>query len=269
MPNRIFRDGFVDSEAVNALSDWSHRLYSNLLVRCDDAGRFDGRIEYIRSHLFPLGTGHRIEDFHKAIGELAGQRLIIQYSFSDKPYIQITKWQRCGKAERSKFPWTNGSFTIEYVTRETRDGEKEFVSSSLLDGVRTPSQPHSDGVTVDPDTKTETETETETKKCSSDPPGFLVFWSQYPSAHRVARKKCLRKWRDDGLEKIADQVAAGLDSWKQSQRWADGFVVDSTRFLNETRWENAPEPAVPSGSGIENTRPATAEDAALAFGGGE
>lgn len=264
MPNRIFRDGFVDSEAVNALSDWSHRLYSNLLVRCDDAGRFDGRIEYIRSHLFPLGTGHRIEDFHKAIGELSGQRLIIQYSFSEKPYIQITKWQRCGKAERSKFPWTNGSFAIEYVTRETRDGEKEFVASSLIDPVSIPLSPHEDRVQAESNTKTETETKT---KACAEPEGFLLFWDAYPKAHRVDRKACLRKWRQENLEPIAKAIVEGLEQWAISDRWAKGFVTNSTTFLNQRRWESVPEPAEPSG-GIENVRAATAEDAALAYGGG-
>lgn len=165
MPNRILRDGFVDSEAINALSDWTHRVYSNLLVKCDDAGRFDGRLEFIRSHLFPLGTTRRTEDFRKSVEELEGGGLVIRYAHEGKPFLQVTKWQKCGKSITSRYPWSDGNHEIEYVERQTRDGPKDFVVSSISDGVRTPSVPHKDGVTRK--TNTETETETKTKRSAS------------------------------------------------------------------------------------------------------
>jgi hypothetical protein len=160
MPNRIIRDGFVDSEAVNALSDWAHRIYSNLLVKCDDSGRFDGRAEILRSLLFPLGTGKRLEDFKRAIEEMTEQRLVIPYEFSGKPFLQVTRWQRCGNAETARYPWSDGSYAIRYVERDSRDGTKSWVATSLNDGMPMASVSHPDGVSSESDTKTETETKT-------------------------------------------------------------------------------------------------------------
>lgn len=160
MPNRIIRDGFVDSEAINALSDWAHRVYSNLLVRCDDAGRFDGRLEFIRSHLFPLGTSRRTEELDKAVTELVDRGLVVRYEHAGKPFIQVMKWQRCGSATRSRFAWRDGSHAIPYVKRDTRDGLKEFVLTSLPEGVRTPSAPPADGVAGELNTETDTKTGT-------------------------------------------------------------------------------------------------------------
>jgi hypothetical protein len=162
MPNRVLRDGFVDSAAVSALSDWTHRVYSNLLVRCDDAGRFDGRLEILRSYLFPLGTNRRVEDFGKSVEELVGLGLVVRYEFRGRFYVQVTKWQRCGNATNSRYPWRDGSHRIQYVRRETRDGEKDFVSTSVTDGVPIPSEPHTNRVEGDSDTTTETETDTKT-----------------------------------------------------------------------------------------------------------
>lgn len=163
MPNRILRDGFVDSEAVCALSDWAHRAYSNLLVKCDDAGRFDGRVEILRSHLFPLGTNKRSEDFTKTLDEMESRKLILRYEFDGKPYIQITKWQKCGKAESSRFPWRDGSHRIEYRQRETRDGPKDFVSTSILDGVGMGSVRGGYGVSTKTNTESDTESDTHTE----------------------------------------------------------------------------------------------------------
>ena len=170
MGNRLVRDGVVDSESVCALSDWSYRAYINLLVRSDDAGRFDGRPEFLRSHLFPLGTRKRNEDFVKALDEMESPKneagcplpaLLIRYEFTGKPYIQLAKVTKYGKALNSKYPWKDGSFKIDFVARDTRDGLKDFVVTSLVsDGVRTPSPPHTDGMTTN---HTDTDTDTGTK----------------------------------------------------------------------------------------------------------
>lgn len=178
MPNRILRDGFVDSEPVAALSDWSHRVYSNLLVKSDDAGRFDGRLAILRSHLFPLGTTRRSEDFSRAIDEMkfpegeGGEKLsplIICYEFAGKPYIQITKWRRCGDAKTSRYPWTDGNHDISYILQRTRDGDKDFVLTSLLDPMPIPSAPHRNRVRSELDTETYTDTETDTQSKTKIP----------------------------------------------------------------------------------------------------
>lgn len=178
MPNRIFREGFVDSDSICALSDWAHRVYSNLLVKVDDAGRIDGRLEPLRAILFPLGLDRPSEDLHSALADLELRKLAILYGYAGKPYLQITKWQRCGSAINSRCPWSDGSFDIEYVQRPTRDGVKDFVrtsvslsatpcgrggngvsDNSLISQQTTPSAPPAHGVASVSNTKTNDEDE--------------------------------------------------------------------------------------------------------------
>lgn len=214
MPNRVIRDGFVDSEPVNALSDWAHRVYSNLLVRCDDAGRFDGRLESIRSHLFPLGTARRIEDFNKALDELTSQSLIIRYEYGAKSFIQITKWQRCGNSERSKFPWKDGVFAIIYASVETKDGCKDFVTTSLMGYA-----PPVNGVRIDPDTKTGTDTKTKTgagtgSKTPKTPPPLLESLPEDPV---MAKLFCEWRSHETGPSCEQREVVSHLNSLRNGE----------------------------------------------------
>jgi len=141
MPNRIVREGFLDSEAIHSLSDAGECFYHRLLLAADDAGRFDGRADILRARLFPLDSSRRASDVGKHLAECVSLRLAISYTFASKPFIQLTKWQRCSPCSVSKYPWVDGTFRIEYVKAETRDGLKDFVKTSLshTDGIPIPS----------------------------------------------------------------------------------------------------------------------------------
>lgn len=160
MPNRIVREGFLDSEAINALGDPAECFYHRLLLAADDAGRMDGRVEMLRARLFPLSS-RRASDVEKQLSECVRLGLVIPYEWDGKPFVQLAKWQRCSPCTNSKFPWRDGGHKIAYVKRETRDGEKEFVLTSLS---------HADGMPMGldplshecPETLTLTDTKTET-----------------------------------------------------------------------------------------------------------
>lgn len=224
MPNRIIRDGFVDSEAVNALTDWTHRVYSNLLVKCDDAGRFDGRIEYIRSHLFPLGTDRRLGDVEKAIEEMEQLGLLLRYEYKGKPFLQVTKWQKCGKTLKSRYPWKDGSFNIHFVTLDTRDGEKDFVATSILDGVATGSTPHTHG--VPPKTNTETETDTDTLSESDDDGSASIVLQRTPDGHIIGGS------RRTPEQESRDRASADARCWVNAERpdWIRGIPLVAQLF---------------------------------------
>jgi len=193
MPNRLIREGFLDSEAVASLSDWAERVYHRLLIAADDAGRFDGRTEILRARLLPLGS-RRTSDYDTALSEIADQGLVLRYQVAGKPYLQITKWQMCSNAKLSKYPWTDGTYQIAFVELQTRDGAKSFVASSVAgpdaegfiggrpnppercpsrpDPIGIPSASHrhgSDPHTPSERSETETETETETKAPTDSP----------------------------------------------------------------------------------------------------
>lgn len=169
MPNRVIREGFLDSDMIDRLSFASECFYHRLLLSCDDAGRFDGRPDVLRSRLYPLREQIRKSEIIKWTQECSAQTLLINYLVNGKPYLQVTKWRRCGKAETSRYPWVDGSHSIEYISTQTRDGPKEYVSSSLADAASlgdhlcTPSLWGSHGVKAATNTETETKTNTETE----------------------------------------------------------------------------------------------------------
>ncbi|MBL6749440.1 MAG: hypothetical protein ISP90_02915 [Nevskia sp.] len=102
-----------------------------MVLAGDDAGRIDGRPDFLRSKLFPIKAGITAADITAALGPCIENGLLIPYTWAGKPYLQIARTQRCSPCITSKYPWVDGSYRIEYVKRETRDGLKEFVLSSL------------------------------------------------------------------------------------------------------------------------------------------
>lgn len=143
MPNSLIRDGFLDSERVNSLSDAAECFFFRLLLVCDDAGRADGRIEVMRARLFPLGCRYRNEALESQLTECLAAGLVISYEVRNQRYLQVSRVQRRSPATVSKFPWKDGTYKFAYVTIETKDGKKDFVQTSLLaDALPIPSGTH-------------------------------------------------------------------------------------------------------------------------------
>lgn len=144
MPNRLIREGFLDSEAIHALSDAAECFFHRLMLAADDAGRMDGRVEILRARLFPLDLSRRASDVEKTLSECVKQGLVIPYEWKGQRFLQISKWQRSSPCVTSKFPWSDGSFRITYVKVETRDGEKDFAATSV--GIGNPSARDTDPI---------------------------------------------------------------------------------------------------------------------------
>lgn len=236
MANRLVRDGFVDSESVCSLSDWAHRVYSNLLVRTDDAGRADGRAESLRSLLFPLGSPRRAEDISKAMSELespteveSGRRLpalVILYHYAGKPFVQLTKVAHSTPATRSKFPWRDGSYAIEYVTMETRDGRKSFVSTSLTEPIGKGSDPLCSSSSPSSSSSPEIpRADARARNADSEDhipeplktPEFLEVWKRWKEHRRQIRKPLSRSMIEMQLKKLASYGPSGaVESIEQS-----------------------------------------------------
>jgi len=76
--------------------------------------------------------------------------------------------------------------------------------------------------------------------------GFAEFWDLYPSRRKHNRAGCrdkyMRKTRPGGA--TPDEIITGLRLWVESYDWTkdDGqFVPLASTFLNQSRWESAPE----------------------------
>jgi len=132
MPNRVIREGFLDSEAIHALSDAAECFFHRLMLAADDAGRMDGRVEILRARLFPLDLSRRASDVEKMLFECVKEGLVIPYVWDGKRFLQISRWQRCSPAMTAKYPDDGGGYKITFAKVDTRDGEKDFVASSLF-----------------------------------------------------------------------------------------------------------------------------------------
>lgn len=95
MPNRLLKEGIVDSDPINGLSEGAEVCFYRLLVVADDLGRMDARTAIVRSRCFPLkeqsNMGSKIEGW---LAELAAARLIVRYAVAGSPYLQISKWDQ-------------------------------------------------------------------------------------------------------------------------------------------------------------------------------
>lgn len=104
MPNRILREGWLDSDRAAALSYGAECQFVRLLLVADDFGRFDGRLSVIRARCWPLRR--EIEDAVIVgwLEELSAAGLASLYLVHGKPYLEIPNFRQRTRAQKSKFP---------------------------------------------------------------------------------------------------------------------------------------------------------------------
>lgn len=104
MPNRIVREGILDSRAVNLLSEPGEVLYRRLMSIVDDYGRYEFDFDKIRARCFPLQLDRwengRIE---RHLTEISSIGLVLVYQSGSKKYIQISNFEQRIQS-KPKFP---------------------------------------------------------------------------------------------------------------------------------------------------------------------
>ena len=107
MPNRIIKESICISASIDLLSDKAENLFYRLIVNCDDYGRIDGRPIIIQTKCYPLRMQQiTLPILVDLLIELANASLINIYLNSNKPFIQITTWDKHQqiRAKKSKYP---------------------------------------------------------------------------------------------------------------------------------------------------------------------
>jgi hypothetical protein len=106
VPNRILREGILDSEDVCSLTEQGEIFYRRLMSIVDDSGRFELKPSLIRARAFPLNLEawplRRIEE---SLSEVSQQQsadgqersLVSLYEVEGKKYLQINNF---GQRER-------------------------------------------------------------------------------------------------------------------------------------------------------------------------
>lgn len=94
MPNRLLREGIVDSESINALSPEGERMFYRLLVVADDFGRMDARPAILRARCFPLMETLSASKVDQWVNELCNGLLTLRYQSSGRPFLAIGRWDQ-------------------------------------------------------------------------------------------------------------------------------------------------------------------------------
>jgi hypothetical protein len=112
MPNRILREGIIESERVNALSCGAEILYRRLMSKVDDYGRFHANPALILAACYPLQLD-RVSPSHVSqwlaeCGQLPADvsdslPLVTLYEANGKRYLQINGFHQRTRSE-SRFP---------------------------------------------------------------------------------------------------------------------------------------------------------------------
>jgi hypothetical protein len=72
--------------------------------------------------------------------------------------------------------------------------------------------------------------------------GFDRFWATYPKKrHKPAAS---RAWKAVDGARHLEPIVAGVERWKATETWRQGFIEDPSTFLRQRQWEDAvPEDA--------------------------
>lgn len=105
MPSRIIRDGWLESQHINALKPDEECFYLRLCLRADDFGRYHANPFLLKSNLFPLKENVRSTDIPRLLAACQKAGLVRCYEADAKPFLEIAKFgQRIKEGSRSKFP---------------------------------------------------------------------------------------------------------------------------------------------------------------------
>ncbi len=104
MPNRIIREGWLDSSRVNDLDAESERFFLRLCLRADDFGRYSGNPVLLKSMLFPVNGGVKVSQIVRWIGSCSCAGLVRPYTVDGKEHLEIPKFGQRTRAQQSKFP---------------------------------------------------------------------------------------------------------------------------------------------------------------------
>lgn len=104
MPNRILRDGILDSKLVARLSEPGEVFYRRLMSVVDDYGRYEADLELLRVKCFPriLDKWPEVK-VQAALEETIAAALVLVYVVKPKIYLQMSNFQQRLRSP-SKFP---------------------------------------------------------------------------------------------------------------------------------------------------------------------
>ncbi|QJE95235.1 hypothetical protein [Luteolibacter luteus] len=103
MPNRLLRD-WTDSLRFDGISAEAERLFTRLIMKADDYGRFHCDPRLIKANCFPLHDDLTAAQVTAWLDELATRQLILRYEAEGRHLLAIVNYGQRLKQSRAKFP---------------------------------------------------------------------------------------------------------------------------------------------------------------------
>lgn len=94
MPNRIIREGYLDSPRVALLDAMAERFYFRMFLVVDDQGRIENRPELLKSWCFPVREDIRSADVTRWIAACEKAGLILAYEVNGRRYIELQEFRQ-------------------------------------------------------------------------------------------------------------------------------------------------------------------------------
>lgn len=105
MPNRLLREGILESERIDKLGPLSELFYRRLMSVVDDFGRYTATLKVLLSRCFPTRPAWADEDLVRMSlqeCELAG--LLRIYSVNEHTFLEVLDFKQQVRSKSSKYP---------------------------------------------------------------------------------------------------------------------------------------------------------------------
>jgi len=209
-------------------------------MHCDDAGIHPDSPRRLKMECFP-GDDITIDDVDGWVDELVDNSLLSCFVVESQRFLQVTGWhhQRIDKPsykypspERGEFVDRSGNgrgaVDEHSTTAHPRSGGESTGVESR--GVGT-------GVESNGGEDTSCAPTNGARPINGAARRFDAFWTQYPSGHRKAKKRCREIWVRKRLDERADEILADLARRpEQDDQWVQGYIPNPSTYLNQERW---------------------------------
>lgn len=224
MPNRLLREGILDSDPVNLLSWPEEVFYRRLMSAVDDFGRFDARTAVLKSRLYPLKSDSvRETDIARWIAACVTAGLISLYSTDGRPYLLFKKFKQHVRAENSKFP--------------PPPPDSDAVHGQCKG---TAPAPH---VRSESDAESKTNAETETGRVRA---WFEKFFEEYPKEKDPDDAWAAFRELNPG-DDLYQRIVAAMRAMAKSEEWLKEhgrYIPTAAKWLREKGWKRVRTEAV-------------------------
>lgn len=241
MPNRIVREGILDSKAVAALSDSGEIFYRRLMSIVDDFGRYEADPELLRVKCFPRQLDRwTVERVATALAEVGrtpadgGFPLVLIYKSGNREYLEISNFEQRLRSKTKKYPDPTARQAVDAraVVSQTDDGH--VADTCQTDGGHMADTRGQLGVVPFSSLPYVFSSSKKEEKSKSFPMSarFDEFWGKHPGK-KLRKDPAAGVWAHEVTTENEAAVFACLDRYLASQEVANRAYMNPENWLSE------------------------------------